>query len=129
MAKKVSKRTKLFLSILFHLIVLVIMVNAYDNARALYADFMKNRGSETSAKSKDKSSGKKGDDKKVKKQGTIEPIGGAKPTGIIQPTGSQIKSKLNETENKLEERGTSMEDLLDQKRKKDAEKAAQQNPQ
>lgn len=35
MAKKISKGTKRIMSIIFHLVVLVVMVNLYDAARAM----------------------------------------------------------------------------------------------
>lgn len=35
MAKKISKGTKRFMSIIFHLVVLIVMVNLYDAGRAM----------------------------------------------------------------------------------------------
>ena len=110
MAKKVKikkKGSNRLLSLIFHLVVLVVMVNLYDAARAMFKkDDSKPPTSEkstdnTKSNSTNKTSGK----------------------------GGKIKNKLSDIKDDAEVRGTSMEDLMAEKQKREkakAEKAAQE---
>lgn len=108
MAKKVKvkkKGSKRILSIIFHLIVLVVMVNIYDAARALISN--KN---ENPPKSENQTKGGKGSSS-------------SKSSGI-----GKVGNKLKDTKGKMEERGTSMEDLMAEKQRREKEKAGKAAP-
>jgi hypothetical protein len=119
MAKKMSKGGKQFLSLIFHLAVLLLMVSLYDTARAmLKKDAPKSSTSETTSKKTTPAPAKKPVANKADENLATKPI--SRSTG----TGAQINNKLTETKGKIEERGTSMADLMEQKRKKELEKKA-----
>jgi hypothetical protein len=85
MAKKTSRGGKRILSLIFHLVVLVSMVIAYDRVRAVFAE---------------------------RKTGQA-PL----------PKNTQTDGKQKNTKDKVAPRGTSMEDLMSAKKKKELEKA------
>jgi hypothetical protein len=101
MAKNMSKGRKRLLSLIFHLVVLTVMVIAYDTARSL----MKSGGSESAPTEKTEK------DEKV-----------SISTG--KQVGKTIGNKLSETKTKMEGRGTSMADLMEEKERRAKEKAA-----
>jgi hypothetical protein len=107
MAKKMSKGGKRLLSLLFHLAVLVGMVAAYDAGRAFLA-----------APENAEAASEATDGKTDKKTGS-KPAASSKPAPNSKPTSKQVTGKLKETEAKMEERGTSMQDLMEQKKKKE----------
>ena len=114
MAKKMSKGGKRLLSLLFHLVVLIGMVAAYDAGRAFLAA---RENAEAASEATDG---------KTDKKTASKPAPSSKPAPNSKPTSKQVTGKLKETEGKMEERGTSMQDLMEQKKKKEKEKAEEE---
>ncbi len=118
MAKKMSKGGKRFLSLIFHVVVLMIMVSLYDTARGV----LKNYEPKTATSEKASKDKKAPTAKKTPKEDTIKPIS----KKATQSTEKSAHTKLTETRGKMEERGTSMEDLMAEKQRRAQEKAKQE---
>ena len=109
------------------------MVTAYDTART----FLKDRATEKTASDKS-AKGKKGASKKATDKKKTTPksidIGSTNKKDSIKPDSTltpgkivnMYKNNVDDTKAKMEEKGTSMEDLMAEKQRKEKEKAATQ---